>query len=383
MVGLDQLIGELLMRHNCVIIPSFGGFVAQQISASIDYTTGVMTPPKKSLLFNRQLINNDGLLVSAYAVANSLHYTEAQDSVRETITSWQERLASGQRVSIDKVGFLYFDQENNICFEQDRFYNLLLASFGLGQIHFLPQEDIVLAQHTIVQHAAETESAAIVFDTEHIEQVEQDEDESIIVHPAVSKKRTWVKLAAAACLLPIGFYSYWIPMKTNVLESGMFSVRDFNPLIKAHKANYIVQKQATLKPTNAQPEFDQVLNTLPQDVDVYALHVLDDVYMPVKVHDATFTQAPVSTPVTSETQTPEPIKATGVKYEYIVGCFGELSNAEALIATLAKQGFNARVVDQQKGLHRVSLGSAQTNQELDQLKQAAAAKAVSGWILKK
>jgi len=381
MVGLDQLIGELLMRHNCVIIPSFGGFVAQQTSASIDYSTGMMTPPKKSLLFNRQLINNDGLLISAYAVSNGMHYTEAQDSVRETVQSWQVQLDAGQRVSIDKVGFLYFDQENNICFEQDRFYNLLLASFGMGQIHFLPQEDIELAQHTIVQHAAETESAAIVFDTEHIEAVEEKEDKPIILHPAVNKKRSWAKLAAAACLLPLGFYSYWIPMKTNVLESGMFSIRDFNPLNKPHQANYVVKKQQAHKTQPAQAEYDHVLNALPQDVQIYALQVCDDLYMPVKVREDAVTQTSIPTPVINET--PKPVEVPTVKYEYIVGCFGELSNAQALINNLTKQGFNAHVVDQQKGLHRVSLGSAHTNQVLDQLKQAAAAKAVSGWILKK
>ena len=381
MVGLDQLIGELLMRHNCVIIPSFGGFVAQQTSACIDYSTGMMTPPKKSLLFNRQLINNDGLLISAYAVSNGMHYTEAQDSVRETVQSWQVQLDAGQRVSIDKVGFLYFDQENNICFEQDRFYNLLLASFGMGQIHFLPQEDLELAQHTIVQHAAETESAAIVFDTEHIEAVEEKEDKPIILHPAVNKKRSWAKLAAAACLLPLGFYSYWIPMKTNVLESGMFSIRDFNPLNKPHQANYVVKKQQAHKTQPAQAEYDHVLNALPQDVQIYALQVCDDLYMPVKVREDAVTQTSIPTPVINET--PKPVEVPTVKYEYIVGCFGELSNAQALINNLTKQGFNAHVVDQQKGLHRVSLGSAHTNQELDQLKQAAAAKAVSGWILKK
>ena len=67
MVVIEHIIGELLLRHNCVIVPSFGGFVAKRASATIDYTTGVMQPPKKSILFNRQLINNDGLLIAECA----------------------------------------------------------------------------------------------------------------------------------------------------------------------------------------------------------------------------------------------------------------------------------------------------------------------------
>ena len=64
MISIEQLIGDLLIQHNCVIVPSFGGFVAQKISAKIDFKSGKILPPSKSLLFNRQLINNDGLLAN-------------------------------------------------------------------------------------------------------------------------------------------------------------------------------------------------------------------------------------------------------------------------------------------------------------------------------
>mgnify|MGYP003565138742 CR=1 FL=1 len=37
---IEQLIGDLLLRHNCVVVPAFGGFVAKQMSAVIDYKTG-------------------------------------------------------------------------------------------------------------------------------------------------------------------------------------------------------------------------------------------------------------------------------------------------------------------------------------------------------
>ena len=53
MFTVEELIGDLLLRHNCVIVPSFGGFVAKQSSATIDYKNGVMLPPGKSVMFNR------------------------------------------------------------------------------------------------------------------------------------------------------------------------------------------------------------------------------------------------------------------------------------------------------------------------------------------
>ena len=47
MSTVEELIGDLLLRHNCVVIPSFGGFVAKKTSATIDYKNGVIYPPKK------------------------------------------------------------------------------------------------------------------------------------------------------------------------------------------------------------------------------------------------------------------------------------------------------------------------------------------------
>ena len=54
---IEELIGDLLLRHNCVVIPTFGGFVAGQTSATFDASKGTILPPRKSLLFNKQLIN--------------------------------------------------------------------------------------------------------------------------------------------------------------------------------------------------------------------------------------------------------------------------------------------------------------------------------------
>ena len=212
MVSVEELIGNLLLRHNCVIVPTFGGFVAKRIPAAIDLEKGIMQPPVKALLFNRQLINNDGLLTAEFASQNALDYSTASGIINKLVDSWNDQLKAGARVAIDRVGFLYFDQEKNVCFEQDRFFNLLLESYGLGKVHFTPVED-----------------APVVL-------VEEDklslEEPKIIEHPALKARSNAWKYVAAACFLPIAFYSYWIPAKTNVLQSGMISAKDFNPFHK-------------------------------------------------------------------------------------------------------------------------------------------------------
>ena len=114
MTTVEHLIGDLLLRHNCVIVPSFGGFVAKQVSAKIDYASGRMTPPSKSLLFNKQLINNDGLLINEFSQANELSFNQASKEVSAKVSLWREALKSGQRIELDRVGYLYNDAENNL-----------------------------------------------------------------------------------------------------------------------------------------------------------------------------------------------------------------------------------------------------------------------------
>jgi hypothetical protein len=84
MFSVEEIICQLLLRHSCVIIPSFGGFVAQSVSASIDKENGIIQPPSKHLLFNKNLINNDGLLTAEYATFNKINYTDSLSKI-ETI----------------------------------------------------------------------------------------------------------------------------------------------------------------------------------------------------------------------------------------------------------------------------------------------------------
>jgi hypothetical protein len=62
MIPFEEVICQLILRHNCVVLPNFGGFVAKTVSAQIDFEKGIFQAPYKQLLFNRNLINDDGLV---------------------------------------------------------------------------------------------------------------------------------------------------------------------------------------------------------------------------------------------------------------------------------------------------------------------------------
>lgn len=381
MTTVEHLIGDLLLRHNCVIVPSFGGFVAKQVSAKIDYASGKMLPPSKSLLFNKQLINNDGLLINELSLANDLSFDLASAEVKDKVNGWQKALKNGQRIELDRVGYLYADAEKNICFEQDRFFNLLLESYGLGKVHFLSEEDVQIAERITVQR--DLASAIVVEERSPLKKVAAEETEEVelipvIVHPVIEEKRksnAW-KYIAAACILPIAFYSVWIPMKTDVLHSGIISFNDFNPFHKTEKAEY--KKQALEFDTTSKNEhvsLEEKVNELPSEVEVYTYKYDEDLFIPVALDKNTSENIEPVSPVNENA-----FEADAM--HFIVGCFGDEENAVNLVLKLKSSGLDAKIVDFHNGLHRVSAGAGLSMEAIFQIRQEASALGFTGWTLK-
>ena len=189
---IEEVVSSLLLRHSCVIIPNFGGFVAKSIAAKLDLERGLFLPPSKQLLFNKNLINNDGLLISEYANFNGLEYIKSELEIENFVLELKTKLNSKQAVHLDRVGVLSYDTEGNLVFEQDRYFNLLLSSYGLSQVKFIAnKEPEIKAPSTEVKKKKEK---------------------------APIRKINYLKYAAAACLLPLAFYSFWIPTHSDVLE---------------------------------------------------------------------------------------------------------------------------------------------------------------------
>ena len=51
--NISKHIFELLYEHDCVIIPNFGGFVANYFPARLDELNNRVFPPSKHLLLTR------------------------------------------------------------------------------------------------------------------------------------------------------------------------------------------------------------------------------------------------------------------------------------------------------------------------------------------
>lgn len=383
---IEKLIGELLLRHNCVVVPSFGGFVAKQSSAVIDYKTGVMHPPKKSLLFNKQLINNDGLLASALSKETGQSYDDASTEIQKQVISWHKALNSGERINLENIGFLFLDQEKNIGFEQDRYFNLLLQSYGLGKVHFISEEDIQLVAQpmTLINPIEKDEESIIVMHPTEIRTIEKPV-EILSTDKSISPQRhskIW-KYVAAASMIPFVFYSYWIPMETKVLESKIISFSDFNPFHKEEQNTYTTPTtklnvdSSSLTKISVQDE----LNQLPESVDTWSYPFNESLYIPLKTDQA-------KTLVAKKTETPSaptPItEVTQGENQYVIAnCFSSEDNANNFVATLKSNGFQSQIVDFKGGLYRVSAGKINSSSDLSTIQSKLETMDVHGsWVLK-
>lgn len=400
MESFAEIISRLLLRHNCVIIPEFGGFVARTSPSEIDTNRGVIYPPKKSILFNQQLTTSDGLLTSEYALKNQLSFTESQLKIKQIISLWKEQLHEGKIITIEKVGNIQLGESGAMQFTQDRFFNLLLSSFGLGNVKFIP----------VVTEEKETINEVISNEKENktlLEKVEEEVDISIIEHPSVSRRSiNWKTALAAACLLPIAFYSYWIPVQTNAFESGVFATQDFNPFAKTQDSKYHQTVISTGSRLFEEKGLEEQISLLDPTVETFSYEWDETTFYTIPLNNKKETSTttieviqPMNIPpVNQTTETPasnvtiQPTKQpnsdisfagikSGKKYA-IIGCFSEVTNAKNYVQELSSKGFNATFLDYSKGLYRISIEESNSIDSLQPTIQKASSLGYNTWILK-
>ena len=349
---IEDIVSSLLLRHSCVIIPNFGGFVAKTISAKLDLDRGLFLAPSKQLLFNKNLLNNDGLLISEYASINAIEYSKSQSEIEEFVLDLKSKLNSKQSVHIERVGKLSYDLEGNLVFEQDRYFNLLLSSYGLSHVQFIANKEPEINELSI--------------------------KEKKIKEKAPIRKINYLKYAAAACLLPLAFYSFWIPTHSGVLESGLISFKDFNPFYKKEIGAYSQQKMATQQNDVLEKNIfeNQITTSKNHRIGLYKFD--EGINIPIRIEEKKIVKEILDIKI----KTNQNIISSTNTFEYIIGCFSNKNNALALISKLKKEGFNAKIAGGSP-LVRVSIGGADSDLQMQTIIQKANEKGYKGWILKK
>ena len=128
-VEISQYIKEILLLNDCVIIPEFGGFVANYKPAKVD--NNQFCPPSKEIAFNNKLISNDGLLINYISEAEGINYFEAKQKLESFVEELLLNLEKNRNVYFESIGYLHYDSGENLQFEPQLKENLLVDSYGM------------------------------------------------------------------------------------------------------------------------------------------------------------------------------------------------------------------------------------------------------------
>ncbi|UUV22241.1 HU domain-containing protein [Paenimyroides aestuarii] len=131
---IEKHISALLYRYQCVTVPGFGAFITEAVSARYNETTHAFVPPKKTILFNSLLQQNDGLLANHIALEENISFNQAVALIYEQVNSWKNALNEKQIIYLKNIGELSLNSEQKLQFEPVGSTNYLTSSFGLSAV---------------------------------------------------------------------------------------------------------------------------------------------------------------------------------------------------------------------------------------------------------
>jgi len=153
---LENYISDLLYRYECVILPEFGAFITQHVSAKVNETSTAFCPPKKIISFNEQVRHNDGLLANYVASIEKIPFSIASKNIKKRVETLKAFLTEGQSISFDTIGDLMLNDEGKIAFEPSHKLNYLTDAFGLSPVIYSNiQREVLVNKREIYKQEVE------------------------------------------------------------------------------------------------------------------------------------------------------------------------------------------------------------------------------------
>ena len=376
MFKLDSKIQELLYQYDCVVIPEFGGFVANYKPSQIKKDTHFIYPPSKVLSFNKNLRANDGLLAKHISQKKAITFEEANQEIKEIVEDYFTQLNNGQRIEFEKVGILYFDKYKNILFDPFNNCNFLLDSFGL-EAFFAPKNKKLNKLTEIKEFFSKEDNKNILEQNSLVKPVFADNKNEKIISisrdPLPAKRQgKWKKYAVAAISLSIVFYAGIVSYKTGFRNPKYIFTAELNPLREKTKHKYFSRPVYVYDSKNDQSIFEDTA-----DIS------LAGIFFDTISEDTNAENKESALNIEALKNVNGDTNESG-KYFVVGGCFSNFDNAKNYYSTLEKKGFNAEILERHKGLYPVVYGSYVTKRDAE-IAQVEITKTDGNkaWILKR
>jgi nucleoid DNA-binding protein len=315
-------IRGLLFRHDCVIIPGFGGFICNYVPASIDKASGMFYPPARRVSFNRNLTNNDGLLIGDVSRREGIGYGEARDIIEQFAAEMKRRLSKGEMITLDLIGTFRTNQEGSIQFEPDSQANYNAGSFGMDSFRFEP-----VAGYDVRKRVMK-------------------------VHGTIAPTRVPLRklLVRAAVAIPVLIALVAVPLKTDIFGSRLDKA-SLNPLasVQFEDNRQAIDKTPLEEAGAGERLIDESAHVGGEVSDVAANSVGNDI--PETVGTTTGAQVTV-VKTTPETEVVPSVAVP--KYYVIAGSFQSEANAMVMAGMLRSMGYEPVMMDAPDGYTRVA-----------------------------
>ena len=136
MLRIITHIERLLLTHDCVILPKFGGFVLQILPATYEEEEHSFRPMRKEVMFNVTLQHTDGLLSESYMQTYGVDYRKAQLMLEEDIEALNVSLEQDKRITLGRIGTFSIGEEGQTIFTPGDSGVFNADSYGLSSFHF-------------------------------------------------------------------------------------------------------------------------------------------------------------------------------------------------------------------------------------------------------
>lgn len=330
-------IKEQLFFHNYLVLPNFGGFVLKSSATHFSNSGAVLTPPSKTLSFNSQLKQNDGVLATWMQSQSSCTSSEALSSLNDFSEYCKTILTTRRRLSIEGIGFFYLDFENNTCFEPQLETNFLADSFGL--------KPITLVQLSEIEIPVEVKKE-LVFEN-------RIGNDTINIAAEIKKQRNYRRVIAPLALV-VAIFSLLALIVTNTKISGKLksAILGTSETTLYSPLNYSTLSLANTSVENSGYVADAngIANIELENHKAIAVKVIENAENSVLVKDSHISQ--------------KLLAHNNSNFQVVLGCFKVLDNAERMLEKLKRKNINAVISEQNsKGMYVVSNGDFQTKEQ--------------------
>ncbi len=341
-MNLYNSVYQLLRDNDCVIIPGFGGFVANCFEAKADLRKQEFFPPSRRVAFNEGLQNNDGLLMNYLCQEDKIDWDSANNYVKKFVSEINLKLEDNQQVKFENLG-VFSKKSGNLVFVPANEVNLLDSSYGLTRFDFpMISSDKGVIKVQSQKPVSQSKSAKLN-------------------KKKKSKKPIFYIVTAAAVLVGLTFVTIqydlvnYFPTKSNVEQVNIIPV---DVVANELDTNNTVENTSNIE-TNEVEVLNDVVNennTTEEDTNLTE-ETTDVVVEPVvEIQETVGINSSLSVHV-------------------IAGSFSNKINAQNLQESLNDSGFVSQVLPQNNGMYRVTVKSYASQElavsELESLRSQA------------